>query len=152
MPKLPKKTQDSVEKAEEWGESSYLLDEGRYAAQLQGVESREGAKGEYWSWVYTNLHDQEGTPHPGRQWDNTSLSQPGRLKQVFNAFGYSTDSDTDEMIGEWVTLVVRQEVAQAGKRAGQLVNRVSSIAEFDPAEFDFDYEAASQDLGAEASF
>lgn len=141
MPKLNKTQQKTVEKAEAWGDGSFQpLEVGRYAARLAKVESRLGPKGEYWSWEFDAIHDVEGNAHGGRLWHTTSLgaASAGSLKSTFEAFGYSVDSDTDEMIGEWATLSVDIEMASQGKRAGQRVNRVRGVAEFIPSEFDFD--------------
>lgn len=141
MPKLNKTQQKTVDKAEAWGDGSFSpLDPGRYAARLSKVESRQGPAGEYWSWEFEAIHDTEGNAKPGRLWHTTSLSpkSAGNLRATFDAFGYSTDSDTDEMIGEWVTLAVDIEIAGQGKRAGQRVNRVRGLSEFEADEFDFD--------------
>lgn len=142
MPKLKKNLADKVAAAEAAQSGGFLLPEGRYAARLLEVESREGAKGTYWSWVLGDLHDTEGNSHAGKQWHNTSLSEAafGFLKATFEAFGYTTDSDTDEMIGEWVTLHLVQEQINRGPRAGEMTNRVRSILPFNEDEFDFDPE------------
>lgn len=140
MPKLNASTAKKVAAAEAANGGSFLLPEGRYAARLLEVESKQGQKGEYWTWVLTDLHDTEGTSHPGRQWHNTSLSEASFsfLKQVFEAFGYTSDSDTEEMIGEWVTIHLVQEQIARGNRAGEMTNRVRSLAPFNPEDFAFD--------------
>lgn len=141
MPKLNKIQQKTVDKAEAWGDGSYApLDPGRYAGRLAKVESKQGNAGEYWSWEFEAIHDTEGNAKPGRLWHTTSLSpkSAGNLKATFDAFGYSTDSDTDEMIGEWAVLTVDIEIASQGKRSGQRVNRVRGLSAFDADEFDFD--------------
>jgi hypothetical protein len=139
VPKLEKKIAKSVDEAEA-ASGSYLLPEGRYAAQLLKVDEKEGQEYPYWTWEYGNLHDKAGEAKPGRQWNNTSLSPKsfGFLKATFEAFGYTTDSDTEEMIGEWVVLYLVQEPINKGPRTGQLRNAVQSVFEFDPDEFDFD--------------
>jgi len=140
MPKLPSKVAKEVEKAEAAGSGSYLLPEGRYAAQLVKVEEKDGNEYPYWVWEFTNLHNDEGTKCPGKMWNNTSLSPRSRgfLKQTFEAFGYTTDSDTEEMIGEWVVLHLVQEPIAKGPKAGQLRNSVSALAEFVPEDWDFE--------------
>jgi hypothetical protein len=147
MPKLPKKIQKEVDKTEAWGVGGggFLLDEGRYAARLKAVTVGQGLKGEYWAFEWSKLHDEEGKEHRGRQWDNVSLSVPGKMKQVFEGLGFSVDSDTDEMIGEWAVLHLTQEVQTQGKRAGQTVNRIVGVTEFDPDEWDFDPDAVGED-------
>ncbi|WIC89800.1 hypothetical protein SEA_SAPO_29 [Gordonia phage Sapo] len=141
MPKLTKKVASQVDKAEA-ASGSFLLPEGRYAAQLRGVVQKDGNEYPYWVWEFENLHDEEGGKKPGRQWNNTSLSPKslGFLKATFEAFGYTSDSDTDELVGEWVVLYLVQEPIGKGPKAGQLRNSVQSLSEFNPDEWDFDPE------------
>ena len=143
MPKLPTAQAKKTAKADAWesGGGRQLLDDGRYAGQLFSVVEREGRKAPYWNWRFVNIHDIEGDPQ-GRVnlFLSTSLSEAaaGGLKQAFDAFGYTTDSDTDEIVGEWAVLYVRQEVQEQGKNAGQRVNVVSGLAPFDPDDWAFD--------------
>ena len=139
MPKL-KATLAKKVNAAEAATGSYLLPEGRYAARLLAVEQREGAKGPYWRWEFGDLHDAEGDKKAGKQWHNTSLSEAalGFLKATFEAFGYTTESDTDEMIGEWVVLHLVQEQIPTGKRAGEMTNRIQGLFPFVEDDFDFD--------------
>ena len=139
MPKLDKGVAKKVEESEA-ASGSFLVAEGRYAAQLLKVEEKEGKEYPYWVWQFGNLHNTAGELIPGRQWNNTSLSPKsfGFLKATFEAFGYTTDSDTEEMVGEWVVLYLIQEPIQQGPRAGSLRNAVQSVFEFDAEEFDFD--------------
>ena len=149
MPKLSKKQAKEVEKAEAWGVGGggFLLPEGRYAARLKAVTTGQGPAGTYWAFEYSKLHDEEGQEQRGRQWENVSLSEKakGKMKSVFDAFGYSTDSDTDEMIGEWVVLHLGQEVATQGKRAGQTVNRILGVTAFDEDEWPFEPDEVGED-------
>lgn len=151
MPKLTKQTAKAVDKAEAAG-GSYLLPEGRYAARLNSVNEKPGNVAPYWVWEFVDLHDDEGVKRAGKQWNNTSLSDKslGFLKSTFEAFGYTADSDTDEMIGEWVVLHLTQEPIGAGPKAGQLRNNVQSLSEFVPGEWDFDPEALPPLGGASA--
>ena len=152
MPKLAKKAAAEVEKADA-ASGSYLLPEGRYAAQLKSVTEKNGDQFPYWVWEFHNLHDPEGTKRPGKMWNNTSLSPKsvGFLKASFEAFGYTADSDTDEMIGEWVVLYLVQEPrSPKGPRAGQLRNNVQSLSEFDASEWDFDPDEVAAEAPAGA--
>lgn len=139
MPKLNKKIAKEVEESQAMS-GGFLLDEGRYAARLRKVTEEPGDEYPYWVWEFDGIHDESGASHPGRQWNNTSLSPKSRgfMKATFEAFGYSADSDTDEMIGEWVVLYIGQERQTQGRNAGQLRNYVIRLAEFDPDEWDFD--------------
>lgn len=150
MPKLDKKTQKATEAAEEWGDGFALLPDGRYAGRLAKVEVRDGRNYDYWSWEFNHLHDEDGKEHPGRLWHNTSMSPNalGNLKKTFSAMGYSLDSDTDEMVGDWVTLTVGTEIQAQGKRAGEKRNVVRGLAELNEDEFDFDPDEIPEDAPA----
>lgn len=139
MPKLAAKAAKEVDKVEA-ASGSFLLPEGRYAAQLIRVEEKEGQEYPYWIWQFGNLHNSASEMVPGKQWNNTSLSPKSYpfLKATFEAFGYTTDSDTDEMIGEWVVLYLIQEPIGKGPKAGQLRNAVQSLSEFVPDQWDFE--------------
>lgn len=154
MPKLPKKIAKSVSENE--GGDFDLLPQGAFVAKLEVVEAKDGrataeepedvknfGEGEtipYWSWQFTELtglsgEDVEvGKVYPGKLWTNTSLGVKSewKMKEVFDAFGYSTDSDTDEMVGEKVKIIVVQEVAQFGKRKGEKVNQIDEVLPYDP--------------------
>lgn len=132
MPKLSKGKQKSVAKAE--GGGFEVLPEGRYKGQLKRCiadkdgRPLEGAAGPYWQWEFENVTslDGSGKVWPGRQFVITSLSDNAdfKMREVFDAFGFSYDSDTDEMIGEWIILVVSQRPIGAGPRKGEIGNQV----------------------------
>lgn len=147
MPKLNKKQAKAVSEAES---GSFLLEPGRYAGRLKSVTEREGREYPQWSWEFEALHDEDGKRKAGRQWVNTSLSPKAawKVKEVFEALGYTTDSDTDEMIGEWAVLTVTQEIAEQGKYQGQTVNRVQTVAEFDPDDWPFDPDEVEATTGS----
>lgn len=145
MPKLDKKQAKEVEAATA-AVGGYLLPEGRYAAQLNKVSEENGEQYPYWVWEFHNIHDEEGNRRAGRQWNNTSLSPKsvGFLKAVFEAFGYTSDSDTDEMLGEWVGLYLVQEPISKGPKTGQMRNSVQSLFEFNGDEWPFDPDEAAK--------
>lgn len=123
MPQLPQDVADDVANVES---SFELLEEGPYVATLKDVtvSDSEGASGyHYWRWEF-DLDDA-----PGRQWLNTSLSPKAyfKLQETFEAFDATPDTDTDELIGDKVRLIVSQTTAQGGKRKGELVNQVDSV-------------------------
>lgn len=129
MPKLNKKQAKAVEEAE-GGE--LLVDPGVYAAVLNKVEEKKGQAGPYWEWEFQLLEDADGNELESKPkvWENTSLSEKAqwRLRDMFEAFEVSPDTDTDEILGQWVALTVGQEVAQQGSRQGQLRNIFLSAA------------------------
>jgi hypothetical protein len=51
-----------------------------------------------------------------------------RMKQFFEAFGYTTDSDTDEMVGERVAIDIEIRTIQSGPRTGERVNGVKAVS------------------------
>lgn len=155
MPKLDSKTASVVEQTEAThGGNFEPLPAGKYLGRLVEVKIRD-EKNKYgavqWSAEFESLRPLEDPDHvaPGRQWLNltlpTSNKAPanyangadkwekyqnmlrGRLKAFFESFGYTSDSDTEEMHGEWAVITVVVKTAQQGARAGQKVNEVSDI-------------------------
>lgn len=130
MPKLPKAAAKRVDEAEV---SQFdALEEGTYIGKLSKVtvSDQPGPSGaHYWTWEFEDIHTLDGDKVPGRLWVNTSLAETAdwKMKEVFDAFGYTPDSDTDEMIGEKVKLVVSQRVIERGARKGQTGNNVENV-------------------------
>lgn len=139
MPKLNKKQAKQVEDAE-GGE--LLVDAGVYAAVLNKVEEKKGQAGPYWEWEFQLMEDADGNDLEVKPkvWENTSLSEKAawRLRDMFEAFEVPTDTDTDEILGQWVQLTVGQEVAQQGSRQGQLRNIFLSAAPLSDGDGDDD--------------
>lgn len=113
-----------------------------------------------WGIEMEDLYDLEGNEQPGRQFSNLTLpgddempddytGNPrskksledqwtsrndflrSKIKQFFTAFGFTTDSDTDEMIGERCVIQLTIETIGAGKRAGQLGNQIAGFFPLD---------------------
>jgi hypothetical protein len=106
------------------------MPEGLYQGTLQDVEVRPGKVADYWSWRFGELVAiEDDKPWPGSLWENTSLSPNAewKLKEVFDAFGSSTDTDTDTLLGKTVWLVVSQRTIESGARMGQLGNQVERV-------------------------
>lgn len=139
MPKLSKAAAKQVDNAEA-AAGFAPLPEGRYAAQLRSVTQKDGKEHPYWVWEYHNLHNEDGQAQPGRMWNNTSLSPKatGFLKATFEAFGYTSDSDTDDIIGEWVVLYIAKTVIASGVKAGQPTNEVRQVLPFEAGDWPFD--------------
>jgi len=120
VPKLNDEVAAKVEAAED---GFAPLDPGVYVFQLkEDVEIKEGPKGQYWKWTF---EIPEGQPNAGRRvWTNTSLSEAAffKLKEIFSAFGVPTSTDTAELVGEKIRVMVIQTTAQQGSRKGQIVN------------------------------
>jgi hypothetical protein len=115
--------------------------------------SKAGPAGPYWVWEYETV-EVEGQPANRRFWDNTSLSEKaiGRLGKVFEAFGVDTDTDTEDLIGNIVTLDVGQETINKGDRMGEKRNVVRNVLSVDahPAADDYADAAATATAGASA--
>lgn len=153
MPKLPTKVAKTVEKSEQVSVGFDLLKPGRYLARLRevGVEEHQNYPDHVSLWVaqFENLHSADGTKHPGRQWyrmnvilnDNVPANYAngdskwsnfvrmsnGQMKGFFENMGYTADSDTDEMIGEWACIDIAQRTIQKGARTGEKVNEVRGV-------------------------
>lgn len=149
MPKLDAKTAKAVNAAEEIGGDFALIEPGYYFAKLSKVEVRDGSYGPQWSCEFAEITDSKGNRVPGRQWLNLNLPVSGhmpanyqngedkwqkfqsvchsRVKTFFQAFGYTTDSDTDEMIGETAVIEIEIRTIQNGPRRGEQVNGIKTV-------------------------
>jgi hypothetical protein len=130
MPKLNAKQAKSVDKAEG---SFEPLDDGVYHARLRSVEVSDnpGPSGKhYWKWEFEVVEE----PYINRRlWTNTSLAEAAefKLNEMFGAFGVGTDTDTDELCGQVVRLVVSTRTIQAGSRKGETSNQIDRVSEAD---------------------
>lgn len=130
MPRLDETAASRVEEAES---SSGVMDEGIYEMTLISVEVKPGAEnGPYWKWTFKVPED--ATKYAKwQQWLNTSLSERSawKLKEVFEAFGVTPDTDTDDLIGQRVRVEVGQNTIQKGPRAGEVGNNVKKVLPLD---------------------
>ena len=135
MPKLSKAAAKQVANTET--QSFGAIPGGIYIGRLDEVTTGTGKQSgkPYWSWAFTVVSDADGDEeYAGRKlWINTSLSEAAhfKLKEVFEAFGYTPDSDTDEMIGEQIKLLVSETVIEQGARKGQPGNNVDRAIALD---------------------
>lgn len=165
MAKLNKKMAKAIDATEaSTGGSFELLPNGKYLTQLLEVEVQTHPNFPdhvvVWNASFTNLRTfKDGKKYPGRQWlrlnvivDETmpanyqkeekkwqqfvSISN-GSLKAFFENMGYSTDSDTDEMIDEPALLNIATRTMQSGARAGEKANEVKGVIAL-PEDFDYD--------------
>lgn len=136
MPKLTKAQAKAVDAAET-NDIDYTvpLPAGRYIGTLDEVEVGEGPKGPYWTWkIKLDRNEDVALDGQGRvMYVNTSLAEEAawKMKETFEAFGYSSDSDTEEMIGEKCIVVVRIKMIQGGANAGTPGNQVSKLFPLD---------------------
>lgn len=159
MPKLAAKDRKKVAKAEAVGGGFEPLTPGKYIAELSEVEAKKSAAGNpMWVAEFVEIHSLDGEKQPGRQWYNLNLPTTdtppddyekgaekweqyqglcaGRIKAFFEAFGYSEDSDTDEMIGDRVVLQIGVRTIQNGERKGEKTNTVNGVAPLDSVNFE----------------
>ena len=157
MPKLSAaavKMVDSAEARHESGGSFEPLAPGRYLAKLSEVTTVDPNKhgAVVWNAEFKNLISLETeAPAPGRQWLRLTLpSDPnkgvpatytngpekwekyqamllGLLKGFFESFGYTSDSDTDELLGEYAVIELGIRTIQSGAREGEKTNEVKGI-------------------------
>lgn len=130
MPKLDDETAQAVAEAES---SGGIMEEGIQESVLLEVTVHDGKEHPYWKWTFQNpAENADGTPHPYKNWKHwhiTSLSPAAsfKLNEAFEAFGVPSDTDTDELIGQRVRIVVGTRTVQAGKREGELANTVENL-------------------------
>lgn len=131
MAKLNKEMAKAVDAAQDGFE---LMDDGVYHFRLRDVDpTGEGPKGPYWVWEFECVEE----PYKSRRmWNNTSLSEAARgiFKATFKAFGVPVDTDTDELTGKLVRLVIGHRTIQSGAREGEVANDVKRVL---PPESDF---------------
>lgn len=125
IPQLSAATAQKAAEAESL--SSEPLPVGIYICVLkEEVTSENGKKGVYWKWTFEVAEGE----HKGRKlWTNTSLSESAlwKLKEVFDAFGVPTTTDTDTLIGQRVKIMVDQELIGAGPREGEMGHYVKQV-------------------------
>lgn len=149
---MPKLSNEAAKKANEAEGSSSRepLPEGKYRVRLLEVESTKSAAGNpMWVWKFEAENPEE---HAGRWlWERTAIQENTmwKLRQVFDAFGVPADTDTDDLIGARVDLMVGQTVAQRGKMQGKIVNE---ITEFLPASAPATLAAPAPKAGEEIPF
>lgn len=136
MAKLPKKVAKAASEAE--SSSFDALPPGPYVAKLTQVitDRPDGPSGPYWVWEFDVVAPDEYANR--KLWANTSLSDKAswKLKEMFDAFGYTTDTDTDDLISETVKLMVSQAPITKGTRAGEIGNNVDRVLAYDGEDLD----------------
>jgi hypothetical protein len=131
MPKLSEKQQQVTEQAEG---GFRLVDDGAYLCKLTKVEQVPGPTDDQWalSWEISDPDFEEYAGVSLRDWISLGEKSAWKMRQFFDALGFTLDSDTDEMVGETARLYVVKVTQEQGKLAGQKVNRVTKYA--DPSE------------------
>lgn len=130
MPKLPQATQQAAAEAESRDFSAFSP--GIYPLQLTAVDVTKKGKdsGEpYWEWEFTVTSEAPAGARGRKLWMNTSLSESSawKVREVYDALGFTLESDTDEMIGDLCRGQVGTEIQAKGARAGQTVNTLDKL-------------------------
>lgn len=150
MPKLTATQAKVIEKAKPVTTNTFQPHPpGFYVGRLEEVEARISGQGNpYWAVTWGSLRTTDGDELGGKQFANVNLPSKlkpdwkaddpkrdekwanyqertkGQLHAFFLAFGYTADSDTDEMIGEDCIIELGVETQAQGKNAGTLRNTV----------------------------
>jgi len=130
MPALPSSEAAAVEEFE--GNAYPVLDPGVYHCRLFDVKVGEGKAGPYWNWEY---HLEGGS---ARFWNITSLSEKARfkMKETFDAFGVSADTNTDMLLGRSVNLQIGIGTITGGAREGQQRNEVIQVLPYEATDLE----------------
>lgn len=176
MPKLSAAMAKAVQSAEPTQGGFETLKPGKYFAKLREVDAREDRNGNpAWNVSFGSLRDLGGGEHSGQQflwmglpqgtkgaaklktqaekdkYEKAEKRRKGQLRAFFDAFGYETNSDTDEFLDEECVLDIGVEKARAGKNEGQMVNRVNGVYHVSVAEGG-EVEMSDGDADAEVDF
>jgi len=76
-----------------------------------------------------------------RSWNNYQEMTAGRIKAFFEAFGFSLDSDTEEMYGDEVALSVGISTIGQGPRKGERTNEVRAVISKNEIDLEVDDDA-----------
>lgn len=134
MPKLnPTKAQE-VKKAGEEGSKFTLLPIGKFRVKLTDVESTESRAGKpMWVWKFETVEHLDGTTdgsNKGKElWYRTVIQDNTLwdLDRVFAAFDAEPDTDTDDIIGDEIVVMVDQEMINGGKSKGKMGNTITDF-------------------------
>jgi hypothetical protein len=144
MPKLNKATAKTVA-GQEPSDSLQPLPNGTYVATLTDVTSEVGrASGKpYWKWVFEIIEEDQVDGCYRKAFLNTSLQDSAafKLAEAFAAFDATPDTDTDDLLGDDVQLVIAQVVQASGAKKGQLGNEIVRLLPLNAEDSDGDGDA-----------
>lgn len=117
MPKLSKANASAAKKAA--AENPFaLLPDGYYKAKLVEVKGGKSSKGDHmWTWLF------KVEKKDLREYTVIKDTMMWKLGQIFEAFGVSADTDTEELVGKTITVEVGSEMFD-GKKGPREVNRI----------------------------
>lgn len=152
MPRLPAPQAKQAAEAAAQGGSFAAIDAGIYTGRLAKVKASvskvkpEGGGGNpMWELEFDEVKDLDGKRQPGRQFTNLVIVDTAMWKvgQFFAAYCVPEETDTDELIGHRIRLVIGKRVIAVGQRAGQEGNDINGFNPLDPDDEGY---AASQKL------
>lgn len=137
MAKLPN---DVAKNAAEAEDGFALMEENDYVLELLRVETEKNGKPTvgkesgvpYWTWVFQIPEDAERYKKR-RFWRIISLGETSlpMLKAAFAAFGATTDTDTDDLIGKRCLGHVGVKMIDQGAKAGTEDNEITRLMPLD---------------------
>lgn len=130
MPVLNEELAGQVDEAAASGGQFEALEPGVYTARLGKVEATiASTKSPMWKLEFEDIRDLDGDKQPGRQWTNLVLVDTAMWKvgQFFAAFGVSTKTDTEELVGHRCRLSIDRRVITKGKRTGEQGNEIAGF-------------------------
>lgn len=99
--------------------------------ELVSLETRDPAPGRQWMNLTLPLDPKKGIPasytNGPEKWDKYQAMVTGQLKAFFESLGYTTDSDTDELLGEYAVLELGIRTISSGPSEGKRTNEVKGI-------------------------
>lgn len=143
MAKLSASVAAEVDEAESSSGEFVPVPAGKYVYKLIEVDDTgEGKAGPYWTWVLERVHAYHPKFKKGygtRVYHVTSLSVPGMVKAMFEAFGYTADTETDEIVESGDYLVGRT-VIDSYKKPGETEptrkNVLKGVEKFDESKWE----------------
>lgn len=139
MPRLPDSTREMLEKGEEPQSAGRgAVDEGYYLVKCVKVVEADvkesGYAGVDWTFEILQPEFQGERKIKGKKlFDYISYSESAgwKIRQLFEATGYTFDSDMDELVSDEAELVVEISTytQQKGKNKGKLANQVEGYFE-----------------------
>lgn len=153
MAKLPSSKAQAVNESEGGGGDFEAIPPGKYVVRLREVRDtdrdgnplKSGEKAKYPNedmWNVGLTIQKDFHPKVGERvlWRRYTLheSGAGMLKDFFAAFGYSADSDTDEIVEDDEALavaIVSKRRIPTGSRKGEWDNDIKGLLPFDPEKY-----------------
>lgn len=157
MPKLPKERQDGANAQEPQGEYKPIKP-GKYVMRLTEVEEGETGPDSTnpgtpkWVWKLQVDKDYHPELRKGGPWSTSFFEHvpitekmDWKMRQLFEAFGYTVDSDTDEIIEDADARCVAIVGRGKNRRTDEDEAQVKRYIAFDPSKFTFSPEDEDDD-------